>query len=133
MPQRPRLTFIALNVAELDRSLMFYQMILGEPLEESHHDSELNDIWYGGEHAACTWTDGAFMHFALYPFKLPERPVSKSTQVGFHIDNLEQVHNNFLEAGVDVLQAPRAEPWGKTARYSDPDGNIVSITERGAT
>jgi hypothetical protein len=30
---------------------------------------------------------------------------------------------------VEVVSEPRREPWGKTARYLDPDGNIVSITE----
>jgi hypothetical protein len=25
---------------------------------------------------------------------------------------------------------PRDEPWGRTARYRDPDGNVVALTQR---
>ena len=101
-----RLTFVALSVADLPRSLRFYRDILGVPLREEAHDSELRDRWYGGPHAAYSWTDGAFIHFALYPSQSPHRPVSSGAQIGF----------------------PRAEPWGRTARYLDPDRNVVSIT-----
>jgi predicted enzyme related to lactoylglutathione lyase len=34
-----------------------------------------------------------------------------------------------LASGAKVVSGPRSEPWGNTARYLDPDGNIVSITE----
>ena len=54
-----RLTFAAISVSDLDRSLRFYRDILGLPLTEESHDSDLGDPWYGGPHAAHSWTDGA--------------------------------------------------------------------------
>ena len=42
--------------------------------------------------------------------------------------NFDLVHSRLIKASVMEVQSPRAEPWGKTARYLDPDGNIVSIT-----
>jgi predicted enzyme related to lactoylglutathione lyase len=129
----PRLTFVALSVSDLQSSLEFYRRILGIPLRDESHDSENNDPWYGGAHAAYSWTEGAFIHFALYPSRMPERPVATALQIGFHIDDFDEVHRNVVAAGVKVLQTPRTEPWGTTARYLDPDGNIVSITERGAS
>ena len=125
-----RLTFVALNVSDLQGSTDFYREILGVPITPSHHDAELDDPWYGGDHAALSWTDGAFLHFALYPSREPERPVSRSAQIGFHVDNIETTHHNLENAGTVILTAPRNEPWGRTARYLDPDGNIVSITQR---
>lgn len=127
MPGR-RLTFVALSVSNLAQSTEFYRVILGAPLRDESHDGELNDPWYGGPHAACSWTDGAFLHFAIYPSVEPQRPVSTAAQIGFHVDDFSRVHKRIQQAGVSVVQEPRDEPWGRTARYLDPDGNIVSIT-----
>jgi len=35
-----------------------------------------------------------------------------------------------VAAGADVESMPRDEPWGRTARYRDPDGNVVALTQR---
>ena len=54
-----RLTFIALNVSDLAASLSFYRGLVGIALNVSDHDSDLQDPWYGGEHAACSWTESS--------------------------------------------------------------------------
>ncbi len=123
-----RLTFVALSVSDLEASLHFYRDLIGLPLTNESHDAEKNDPWYGGPHAAYSWTDGAFIHFALYPQRLPERPVATASQIGFHVQDFEHVHSRVVASGVKIVQEPRSEPWGKTARYLDPDENIVSIT-----
>ena len=124
-----RLTFVALSVLDLERSVSFYRDVLGIPLQDANHDSERQDPWYGGEHAAYTWTDGAFIHFALYPKHEPQRPVATAAQIGLHVPDFDSVHERVLASGARVVLEPRSEPWGRTARYLDPDGNIVSITE----
>ncbi len=126
---KSRLTFVALSVSDLDRSLQFYRDLFGLPVREDSHDSELQDPWYGGPHAAYSWTDGAFIHLALYPARPPLRPVTTGAQIGFHLSEFDSVHARVVASGVTVLQTPRVEPWGRTARYLDPDHNIVSITE----
>ena len=123
-----RLTFVALSVSDLQRSVTFYRDVLGLPLQDETHDAEKDDPWYGGDHAAYSWTDGAFIHFAIYPSREPQRPVTTAAQIGFHLSDFDCVHVQVVQSGAEVVQEPRDEPWGRTARYLDPDGNIVSIT-----
>jgi lactoylglutathione lyase len=127
-----RLTFVALSVSDLEQSVYFYRDVLGIPLQDAAHDSEKNDPWYGGPHAAYSWTEGAFIHFALYPAREPQRPVATAAQIGFHVSDFDSVHEKVLDSDFTVVQEPRDEPWGRTARYLDPDGNIVSVTQESA-
>jgi catechol 2,3-dioxygenase-like lactoylglutathione lyase family enzyme len=124
-----RLIFVALNVADLERSVTFYREAFGLELHRDHNEPEA-DVWIGGAHAAFSWTDGAFLHFALFPASPPERSVSRDAQIGFNVTDVEEAHARAVSFGTVVVHGPRAEPWGSTARYRDPDGNLISITQR---
>jgi catechol 2,3-dioxygenase-like lactoylglutathione lyase family enzyme len=121
----PRLSLVLLEVADLERSLHFYRDLLGLPLHLSKHETG-DDRWISGDHAAVSWNGGSFLHFALYRSK---RVVTRDVQIGFPTDELDDTHQRLVAAGVVVDHAPREEPWGRTARYRDPDGNSVSLTE----
>ena len=125
-----RVVFIGLNTSDLDKSTSFYKDLIGVPLEPGINEPS-DDVWTGGRHAELSWREGAYLHFALFPARPPERPVSTATQLGFNVDDLSDVHQRLVEAAVKVLHAPRDEPWGLSARYLDPDGNIVQLTEAG--
>lgn len=124
-----RLIFIALNVSDLEQSSAFYRGAFGIDLHPDKNEPE-TDVWIGGDHTAFSWTDGAFIHFALFPASPPERPVSRDAQLGLSVTNIEEAHAKAVSAGAPVVHAPRQEPWGMTARYRDPDGNLISITQR---
>lgn len=121
-----RLILLVLEVERLETSLRFYRDHLGIALVEDK-DHGGNDRWISGDHAAPSWGGGAFLHFALYQSK---GAVTRDVQIGFPVANLEDTHEGLKAAGVPVIHDPRKEPWGKTARYRDPDGNSVSLTER---
>ena len=53
----------------------------------------------GGRHAATTWTDGAFLHFALY--QSTGGTATSGVQVAFRVADLEGAHKRALEAGAD--------------------------------
>jgi lactoylglutathione lyase len=128
MSNRERLSVVILHVAELARSLRFYRDLIGVPLEPGVNEPE-DDPWYGGHHVELSWRDGAYLHFALFPARAPERTTT-GVEFGFASDDVSAVHARMVAAAAPVLHAPRMEPWGLTARYRDPDGNIVGITTR---
>jgi len=71
--------------------------------------------------------EGAYLHFAVVPARPPQRPVTTGVQIGLRVPDLDAAHQRAVAAGVEVLHPPRDEPWGRTARYRDPDGNVVGV------
>lgn len=119
-----RMIALILEVTDVERSLSFYQGLLGIALRRDL-DHGGGDRWISGDHAALSWHD-SFFHFALYKSK---GVVTRDVQLGFPVGDLDAMHAKLVAAGVPVDVSPRDEPWGKTARYRDPDGNSVSLTQ----
>lgn len=122
-----RLNTLVLEVSDLPASERFYREGLGLDLHAGGDNHAPADRWISGEHAAISWTKGAFFHFSLYQAK--SEP-TRGAQVGFPCNDIAAAHARMLDFGAHVVHAPRPEPWGTTARYADPDGNIVSLTEQ---
>jgi predicted enzyme related to lactoylglutathione lyase len=126
-----RLVTVVLEVSDLERSAVLYRDGFGVELHPSDHEGGehgADDRWISGPHAAGTWTEGAFLHFALYQAK--GSPTS-GAQVSFSVADVDAAHDRAVAAGAEVLHPPRAEPWGRSARYRDPDGNVVELTQAG--
>lgn len=124
-----RLVAVVLEVADLDRSVALYRDGFGFDLHLSDHGGGThgdNDRWISGRQAAVTWTDGAFLHFALYESK-GER--TSGAQVSVSVDDLDDAHRAAIAAGAAVVHTPRNEPWGRSARYRDFDNNVVELTQ----
>jgi predicted enzyme related to lactoylglutathione lyase len=125
----PRLNALVLEVADLNRAAGLYRLGFGIDLHDGDGHVE-GDRWIGGRHAALSWRDGAFLHFSLYQAKSAQK--ATGAQVGFEVDDLDAAHVRALAAGAVLVHEPRDEPWGRTARYLDFDGNFVGLTERRA-
>jgi predicted enzyme related to lactoylglutathione lyase len=123
-----RLVAVVLEVADLDRSAALYREGFGVALKPpDDHGGE--DRWVSGRHCATSWTDGAFLHFALYAAKTDER--TTHAQIAFAVDDLEVAHARAVAAGAAVVHEPRSEQWGRSARYRDFDGNVIELTQPG--
>jgi len=120
-----RLVAVVLEVADLDAAVSFYREAFGLDLHPSDHGGE--DRWISGAHAAISWSDGAFLHFALYQAKTGAP--STGVQAGFAVDDLDAAHVRAINAGAELLHPPRAQPWGRSARYRDLDGNVIELTQ----
>ena len=121
---------MVIEVADVQRSAALYRDAFGVDLHIDDHGGGVHDgddRWTSGVHAAYSWDDGAFLHFALYPAK-GDGP-TKNVQLGFSVSNLNAAHERALENGAELIHEPRPEPWGATSRYRDLDGNVVSLTE----
>lgn len=117
-----RLIEVELRVSDLERSLHFYRDLVGLPLEAEEHDGE--------RHAHAVWGswkgDQPFLMLNLYP----ARGEATRSRIGLVVEDLEAMHQRLTEAGVVAREAPALRPWGASATYLDPDGNVVGFTER---
>jgi predicted enzyme related to lactoylglutathione lyase len=125
MAKHGRLVAVILEVSDLDGSTALYRDAFGLDLHPG--DNGVDDRWIGGNHAEISWRDGAYLHFALYPAK--ERPTS-GAQITLAVDDIDVAHAAAVRAGAHVLHVPRTEPWGRSGRYEDFDGNVIELTQR---
>jgi predicted enzyme related to lactoylglutathione lyase len=120
-----RLVAVVLTVADLDRSLRLYTEAFGLEFHvEDHHG---DDPWTSGRHAATSWVEGAFIHFALYESK--DGSCTTGAQIAFRVEDIERAHQQAVAGGAELIHGPAAQPWGTSARYRDCDGNIVELTQ----
>jgi predicted enzyme related to lactoylglutathione lyase len=125
MAKHGRLVAIVLEVSDLDRSEALYRNAFGLDLQPG--DNRVDDRWIGGRHAEVSWQSGTYLHFALYPAK--GRPTS-GVQIALSVDDIDGAHADAVRAGARVLHELRSEPWGRSARYEDLDGNVIELTQR---
>jgi len=119
-----RLVTVVLVVSDLDRAVKLYGAGFGLDLHVGDHHGD--DPWTSGRHAATSWTDGAFMHFALYESKDGE--VTSGAQIALRVADLEAAHRRAVAAGAEVIHEPRSQPRRRSARYRDFDGNVIELT-----
>jgi predicted enzyme related to lactoylglutathione lyase len=121
-----RLVAVVIEVSDLDRSLVLYRDGFGLDLRVDDHEGD--DRWISGRHAATSWTDGAFMHFAIYASK--DGTTTAHAQIALRVADLDSAHATAAAAGAEMIHAPKAQPWGRSARYRDFDGNVIELTQR---
>jgi predicted enzyme related to lactoylglutathione lyase len=120
-----RLVAVVLTVSNLDRAMELYGDAFGLDLHVTDHHGD--DPWTSGRHAATSWSDGAFMHFALYETK--DGNSTSGAQLSFSVADVNKAHDRAVEAGAEVVHGPKPQPWGTSARYRDADGNVIELTQ----
>jgi len=116
---------IVLTVSDFNRAVSQYRDAFGLDLHVDDHEGD--NPWTSGRHAACSWTFGAFMHFALYESK--DGTSTSGAQIAFRVHDLDAAHERAIAAGVVVLHEPKPQPWGRSARYLDNEGNVIELTQ----
>lgn len=121
-----RLVTVVLTVSDFDRAVKLYGGAFGLSFHVDDHQGD--DPWTSGRHAATSWTDGAFMHFALYETK--GGTTTSGAQIAFRVADLDAAHERAVAGGAEVLHGPKPQLWGTSARYRDFDGNIIELTQQ---
>jgi catechol 2,3-dioxygenase-like lactoylglutathione lyase family enzyme len=121
---RPQLAL--LRASDLQASVTFYRDLVGIPLKPGDNNRP-GDPWIGGTHFEYSWRTEQYFHFSIYPGN-PSKHTA-GAHLGFRVDELELVHQRLIQGNAPVLHPPRVEPWGLTARYADPDGNVVELVQ----
>jgi len=121
-----KLNYAIVFVSDMPRAVRFYRDTLGLPLKfESPHWTEFsNDGSTIALHQADPDEPGQT------PAGLLRANARGTCQLGFHLDNLDDMHRQLIAAGVRCLMEPRTEQFGiRQAVYSDPDGLRFTLAE----
>jgi catechol 2,3-dioxygenase-like lactoylglutathione lyase family enzyme len=54
---------------------------------------------------------------------------AKAPPIVLVVPDCRKAHNELNARGVDFLQAPVDHPWGTSATFKDPDGNLFSMNQ----
>ncbi len=113
---------VCLLVKNLDKSLAFYQNVLG--LEVNSTDDGYIDFKLGNTLVAIFQKDQATTMFASEHMNKGGGCV-----LAFQVDDVDSTCIELKRKGVHIFEGPKKTAWGQTVAYfKDPDNNIWEIT-----
>ena len=124
-----RLIEVELRVTDLDASARFYRDVIGVPVKKQDPHPPAYEPHYEAEWGSWDGEGEGFLLFLIYPASDGRR--TTGAEIGFAVERVDDVDRRASAAGADVLEPPAPRPWGRGAKYVDPDGNVVSVTEGG--
>ena len=108
-------------VIDIERSLQFYIEVLGFQL----------DFRYGDFYAGIV-----MQHFSIHLKKgkrtaaeIENRKYNEDLDILFSVEDIENVHEEFVKKSMNFIQPLRIMPYGKEFYISDPDGNTIGFIE----
>jgi glyoxylase I family protein len=123
---------LALTVADLKKSLAFYQEILGFPV--------LGQLFFNDERGyvfTCLQFGNSFLE--LFSFEkakvIPytwnrDETVLGLKNIGMLIENVRDITKSLTQKGVNIISHPKRSKEGvNTCLIADPDGNIFQLTD----
>ena len=115
--------FVSIPVRNQDEALAFYTSKLGFHV--------LTDQPFGN---TVRWIElgipGADTRVVLFLPEGHESRVGAFTGVSFVADNVEKTYEELRARGVEFTKPPRAESWGTSAIFRDPEGNTFVLSSR---
>ena len=116
-----KLNYAIVFVSNMDRSVAFYRDSIGLTLTFStSHWSEFNT----GEatlalHLASAAPSGSDTN----------HEAAGTCRPGLSVEDLDTFHARMMDRGVKCLQKPKESFGARIAKYEDPDGLVISVSE----
>ncbi|MEM6908576.1 MAG: VOC family protein [Pseudomonadota bacterium] len=121
------LATVTLVVPDYDAGIAFFVHALGFDLIED------TDLGEGKRWVIVSPTGGARLLLAQAADDQQRAAIGNQTggRVAFFLetDNFAETHARFTQANIEFVEAPRHEPYGTVAVFSDPFGNRWDLIE----
>lgn len=115
--------FVSIPVSDQDRSLAFYTEALGmvvatdQPFDDRQRWIELR-------------IPGAETRLVLFTPDAHRDRIGTPQHATFVADDVERTYRELSARGVAFASPPRTEPWGTSAVFRDPDGNVFVLSSK---
>ena len=107
-----KLSYIICFVDNLEEAIRFYRDTLGFPLKFQSPD----------------WTEFATGETTLALHPASTRQPAGTFQLGFHVPNLDEFHQDMTGKGYQFTRPPEIEFGARTARFVDSHGTEYSVS-----
>jgi catechol 2,3-dioxygenase-like lactoylglutathione lyase family enzyme len=114
-----KIAFIHYCTESLDRSLKFYRDILGLKLLVQNEEWVEFDV--GGQRLALRKVDSM-------PAKL-ESSHPNGAMIWLEANPIEKYILILINKNISIIKQLESFPYGKTATFADPDGNLIGLYE----
>ncbi|MGE6632048.1 VOC family protein [Bacillus sp. NPDC077027] len=121
-----KMKYTILYVTDVERSIHFYQDLLGFPVKlrvESYVEFDTGEVTL-----AINSREDVKEAIGL---PVPDTQTASQTfEVGFVTDDVHGTIASLKQKGVPILKEPVKKPWGQTVAYvTDPDGHFIEICD----
>ncbi|MGV7223908.1 MAG: VOC family protein [Nitrospinales bacterium] len=110
-----KIAFTHYCVTDLERSLNFYQNILGLTL--LFKQDNWAEFSIGGQ------------RLAIHKVKSMDAQQETGAVVSFETQSIEELSNSLKDKGVQFAKEIQSFPYGKLASFYDPDKNVIGLYE----
>jgi catechol 2,3-dioxygenase-like lactoylglutathione lyase family enzyme len=118
------LDYLVLVVTDLDRSVRFWRDVLG--VEHQHTSGDYAQLRLGDTRLGL-FVEGAMSDTLGREVRVPTMGAA-GFEVGFVVDDIDDVYAQLVADGAEAVTAPADRPWGqRTAYVADPDGYLIEL------
>ncbi|KYG91608.1 glyoxalase [[Bacillus] sp. KCTC 13219] len=116
--------YIILYVNDLEKTMHFYQNILG--LSVKMQQGTYVEFDTGQTTLSFNTRQSVNEEIGL---EVPEALIASQTfEIGFVVEDVQATIETLRTQGVKVVKEPVVKPWGQTVAYvADPDGHYIEI------